>query len=1027
MKMNSTKGSVRARLLTSTLLAGLSVAAPLALTAVVSAVPTIAAAQSQTGALRVTVRGANGAPVSSATVIVSSPDSLSPKTGTTDQDGRVRISGLDPATNYTVKVAAGGYTDFASPATVAVVSGKDLSVSYALASDANAVEEIVVTGTSLAAVDVTSATVSTTLTLGVVESLPTGRSYQSYLQLVPGVKPSSGGNPSSRSGVNYADALGTVGQSTDNTYYLDGVDVTDPTAGTFGANFNSEIIQEQQVIVDGVPAEYAGGSGLISRVVTKSGSNDWHGSVNYYLQNDSLVAKDKHNSSGGFKTYDTAFTLGGPIIEDKLWVYGSYQKKHRSDDVLNGKTTDVLRTVTNDAKYAFFKTTWQVTDNDRLTATFFNDPTFITGSSLSTVPNNRDRSTKQGGDNYKIEYAKTWGNLQTNAYYYKHEGEFTQIAADQSVRDNVTYEQIDKATLAQRQLGGFGSNLEQHRDRKEYGLSGEYFLDTGFGSHTFKAGYVNSKNIYAEEGTVPGGATYSSLAARYSGKSYLDYTTASTDAPPAPLTAQLVVAADNARVITALNSGNFNTARTALDTDANGTVSVAELNAAQFNSTAGNPYGNVNVYRALRTVNAPYSVESKGQTLYFQDTWTLDQLTVQAGVRAEKWEHFASDKSKVATFDWELAPRFSVTYDVFGDGRSKVFGFLGRYYDPVRNNMSDFAGALTGPVDAEQVYLGGQWVTFRTRGGATTPDALFSPNTKTPYTDEYMIGASTTIGSSINISATITHRETRDILEDFDLGLYSDPTLTAATTAAGTPKAGYAYPGSAFYLPYSYFGYTSKPNSNYVLGTLPGGERNYTGFELVVTKYKTNHWQGQASYTHNKASGNSNSDSNADFQGDWIALDPRAPNAYGPQPGNIKHQFKAYGSYDFDFGLQVSSVFNWNSGYIYTPAAVVASSRYFAPMASPYYYGGVYDSFYLPGGIGSEKAPAYYTLDMRFKYVRDLPIGKAEFFLDVFNVLDKQSATDEMKLVAGDGTYDYQEASAWVAPRRAYLGVRYVF
>ena len=201
MKMNSTKGSVRARLLTSTLLAGLSVAAPLALTAVVSAVPTVASAQSQTGALRITVRGGNGAPVSAASVAVSSPDSLVTKTGTTDQDGRVRISGLDPATNYTVKVTAGGYADFAS-ANVAVVSGKDLSVGYALASDANAVEEIVVTGTSLAAVDVTSATVGTTLTLGVVESLPTGRSYQSYLQLVPGVKPSTTGNPSSRSGIN---------------------------------------------------------------------------------------------------------------------------------------------------------------------------------------------------------------------------------------------------------------------------------------------------------------------------------------------------------------------------------------------------------------------------------------------------------------------------------------------------------------------------------------------------------------------------------------------------------------------------------------------------------------------------------------------------------------------------------------------------------------------------------------------------------------------------------------------------------
>ena len=64
---------------------------------------------------------------------------------------------------------------------------------------------------------------------------------------------------------------------------------------------------------------------------------------------------------------------------------------------------------------------------------------------------------------------------------------------------------------------------------------------------------------------------------------------------------------------------------------------------------------------------------------------------------------------------------------------------------------------------------------------------------------------------------------------------------------------------------------------------------------------------------------------------------------------------------------------------------------------------------------------------MRLKYVRDLPVGKAEFFLDVFNILDKQSPTSVMALEAGDGIYNYQQANKWVSPRRAYLGVRYSF
>src|SRR5690606_40379480 len=113
-------------------------------------------------------------------------------------------------------------------------------------------------------------------TLELTESLPTGRSYQSYLQLVPGVMPDDPqvpGNPASKSGLNYSDIGGEVGVSRDNVYYFDGINVTDPLTGTFGANLNTEIIQEQKVITGAIPAEFVGAPGLIANVVTKSGSN----------------------------------------------------------------------------------------------------------------------------------------------------------------------------------------------------------------------------------------------------------------------------------------------------------------------------------------------------------------------------------------------------------------------------------------------------------------------------------------------------------------------------------------------------------------------------------------------------------------------------------------------------------------------------------------------------------------------------------------------------------------------------------
>ena len=85
---------------------------------------------------------------------------------------------------------------------------------------------------------------------------------------------------------------------------------------------------KQQILTGGSPAEYAGGSGLVAKVITKSGSNEYHGSINYYLQNSNLVAKNKHLAGNEFSTYDAAITLGGPIIKDRIWFFGSFQKKN---------------------------------------------------------------------------------------------------------------------------------------------------------------------------------------------------------------------------------------------------------------------------------------------------------------------------------------------------------------------------------------------------------------------------------------------------------------------------------------------------------------------------------------------------------------------------------------------------------------------------------------------------------------------------------------------------------------------------
>ncbi|GAA0305578.1 TonB-dependent receptor [Psychrosphaera haliotis] len=947
----------------------------------------------ETGGLKIKVTDKNGNPIAGATVLVKAPDSLVSKNAVSDADGFVSLRGLDASNQYTVSINGNQIQAFEAN-NVRVITGKSLNLSYAVSNASSNMETIVVSGRAVSAIDTTSATTGMDITLDMTESLPTGRSYQSYLQLTPGVKPSSGGNPSSKSGVNYSDAGGAVGTSSDNVYYIDGVNVTDNVTGTFGGNINSEIIQEQQVITGAIPAKYAGGSGLVSRVVTKSGSNEFHGSVNYYFQNDSLVGDydSPTKSQSGFSTFDTAVTLGGPIIQDELWFFASYQLKNRKDDVADPETGAIARSVENESTLGFGKLTWQATNDDRLVFTYFNDPTDVSGSSAFDTLSNRDRSRKQGGDNYKIDYTHSWDDVVLNAGFMSHESELSDIAKDKSTRNDVAYfADASTTTQSDTDLGGLGSDTLRERNKESYYVNAEYYLDTNdFGYHTIEVGYSAETNENITNSVYTGdSAQYTSIGAADAGTTYDQYANADGWIGNRDLSDD-----DAARIAAA--------------------TGIAEADVANivFNSTAGNPTGDVNVYRIIQTQQAESKLETKGQSFYIQDSINIEDLTLNVGLRAEKWSHYASTGEKIFSFDWDIAHRLSAVYDINGDGDSKVWAFHGRYYDPVRTDMTSFAGNLTGSVREEQVFVDGSWQTFRTRGGVATQDAFFSPTTKTPYTDEFLVGYSTNLTEDTNISVTYTNRKTRDILEDYDLGVYSE---------------GGQLDGSSLALPLSYFGYTENPGSNYVLATLEGGKRDYQGVEITFKKLRTDNWNLLASYTYNDAEGNTNSDGNADLQGDFYYLDPRAPNMYGKQPGNIDHQFKILGTYYFDNGFEVGAVYNWNSGTAYNRASNVYGRYLPLREETTYDFGGYDGRWIAPGNLASQETPAFGTLDVRFKYVHDFGDYETEFFLDVFNILDDQAVTEEEQLVAGSGSFEFGEAKDWVAPRRFYLGAKVEF
>jgi hypothetical protein len=273
-------------------------------------------------------------------------------------------------------------------------------------------------------------------------------------------------------------------------------------------------------------------------------------------------------------------------------------------------------------------------------------------------------------------------------------------------------------------------------------------------------------------------------------------------------------------------------------------------------------------------------------------------------------------------------------------------------------------------------------------------------------------------------------------MEDFGAYVYSCSGTAEARTPSDCPSVGrsvanggYGIGDTELGLPLSYFGWESYPDSNYIIGTLEGGKRDYKGLEIAFRKRPTDDepYSILASYTNNDASGNSNSDGNADLQGDFDWLDPRAPNMYGRQSGNIEHQLKLAGTYQFTDKLEAGAVFNWNSGYFYTAGESVYRRNVPAQVTEAYEFMGLTQNW-LAAPFGTEHAPSYYELDVRLKYTTNLTDDRTlEVFVDVFNLLDNQAITEVMPFISGDGIYDFGEGTDWVSPRAFYLGARVSF
>ena len=291
-------------------------------------------AQTFRGTILGTVTDATGAVIAGAKVSVRNLGTGQERSTTSSADGSYSLPELSIGT-YTVTISQTGFqTSVTTDVVVDVATERRVDAALKAGQVSQTVE---VSGELLPQVETTSAELGGTLTAENVESLPVnGRDYTKLIYLNPGVAGSPDQISDSPGSYGTFSMNGSRGRS--NNFLLDGTDMNDGyrndpainEAGVFGdpaTILPIDAVAELRVLSN-YEAEYGRNSGAVVNIVTKSGTNQWHGSVLEFWRDGSLGARNYFNNVGGknpFHNNQFGGSFGGPIVKDKTFFYVNYE------------------------------------------------------------------------------------------------------------------------------------------------------------------------------------------------------------------------------------------------------------------------------------------------------------------------------------------------------------------------------------------------------------------------------------------------------------------------------------------------------------------------------------------------------------------------------------------------------------------------------------------------------------------------------------------------------------------------------
>ena len=937
-------------------------AAALLLLLICSARPLVA--QSATGSIAGTVVDASGGGLPGATVTATQSETGAVRTTTSTGAGQFRIP-LLPVGNYSVSAELPSFAP-AKVANVVVSIGGEATVRLPL--ELASVKAAVTVSAEAPLIEATKTDVSSTVNERAIQNLPAnGRNFIDFVLTTPGVV-----KDNFRVGdIVFAGQRGTLnslvvdGGDNNNTFFGQALGRTG--TGRAPYQFSEDAVKEFQVNSSTYSAEYGRAGGAVINVVTKSGTNDYHGSAFYFYRDESLNAKDYTDAVAGRAKAPYHFdqfgaTVGGPLVRDKLFFFANYdgQRNQTPNTVIFPPASVTIPTDPDSqaglAKLQALSASWnRKQDQDVYLIKLDGD----LGSSHASLRYNRQNFTgvgfESGGQTISLEHtgdslvktdtlAGSFATSFTPTFFNEFRGQWAKDSEPGTANSSNPEATVQQGGVTFLVIGeNFFSPRETTIKRYQISDTATYLL----GPHTLKGGfdYLHDDILNFFPGNFFGSYTFTSLASFNKGM------------PNGP----------------------------------------------------GERY--VQAFGGPGTTGPTTNPNTRDIAGFLQDEWRpVTNLTLNLGVRYDRQEiaqptvrnpdpallaaGLFTDVVPEDTNNWGV--RLGAAWTPQGNGRTLIKGGYGIFYGRTPAIMIGTAHSNNGINVQTLTFTGATGPTYPnkfatppTGGAAAVPTILlFDPRFKNPKVQQASFGVEQALTNDLAVAVNYLYVKGDDLPRSTDVNIGPAVQTTAAIQGDGTSPAFKRFSSAK---PFTNFGRVIEFQST--------ASSEYNGVTIEFNKRFSSNWQARLAYTVGKVTDNKTDATAVVPQSGDDAKFASDPSDFSvdraPGDNDVRHRIVLSGVWNIDYGSssQSSVVRFLSSGW--TLSGIVSFQT-----GMPYSFqvngdlnnDGNTRNDLVPGTTrNSQRLPSLFSVDPRI--TRHIPIGPVniELIAEAFNVFNAKN------------------------------------